>query len=126
MEKTWITRFLCRMGERLMLQISALYLGVQIALFLVDAMAPSSTKLVVPANNRDSQPKMFISFKELFSRYSTWVVTILMGAAAYWLTLPVEEQAALKAAYPILVHFAPLAGLLVFLGARAKVQGPKE
>lgn len=103
-----------------MLQISALYLGVQIALFLVDAMAPSSTKY--PKKN----VKMFIPFKELFTRYSTWVVTVLMGAAAYWLTLPVEEQAALKAAYPILVHFAPLAGLLVFLGARAKVQGPKE
>lgn len=83
-------------------------------------MAPSSTKY--PKKN----VKMFIPFKELFTRYSTWVVTVLMGAAAYWLTLPVEEQAALKAAYPILVHFAPLAGLLVFLGARAKVQGPKE
>lgn len=67
-----------------------------------------------------------LDLKTLFTRYSTWVVTVLMGAAAYWLTLPVEEQAALKASYPILVHFAPLAGLLVFLGARAKTQNPPE
>lgn len=68
----------------------------------------------------------WIGLKELFTRYSTWVVTVLMGAASYWLTLSPEEQATLKASYPVLVHFSPLAGLLVFLGARAKKQEPKE
>ena len=67
-----------------------------------------------------------LDLKTLFTRYSTWVVFVLMGAAAYWLTLPVGEQVALKEAYPILVHFSPLAGLLVFLGARATSQAPKE
>lgn len=93
-------------------------------------MEVSSTKSLVEKDNLDSSlkknVKMFIPFKELFTRYSTWVVTIFVGVATYWLNLPVEEQAALKTAYPILVHFSPLAGLLVFLWARAKVQGPKE
>lgn len=67
-----------------------------------------------------------LDLKTLFTRYSTWVVFVLMGAASYWLTLSPEEQAALKTSYPFLVHFSPLAGLLVFLGARAKTQSPPE
>ncbi|HCZ47995.1 MAG TPA: hypothetical protein DCZ11_03200 [Gammaproteobacteria bacterium] len=63
-----------------------------------------------------------IPMSELFTRYSTWVVTALMGVAAYWLQLPIEEQQALIAAYPWLKHAAPVLGLLAFLGARGAKQ----
>ena len=36
--------------------------------------------------------------KTLFTRYSTWVVGVLMAGAAYWLSLPPAEQAALATA----------------------------
>lgn len=64
--------------------------------------------------------------KTLFTRYSTWVVGVLMAGAAYWLSLPPAEQAALATAYPILSKLTPLAGFVAFLAARAKSQAPAE
>lgn len=66
-----------------------------------------------------------ISWKEVLTRYSTWVVFIVTGIAYYWLQLPAAEQAALQAAYPWLKHAAPLAALVAFLVARAKAQPPQ-
>ena len=60
--------------------------------------------------------------KQLHTNYSTWVVAILMGIVAYWMQLPLDEQARLVAAYPWLKHAAPLVGLLSFLLARIAPQ----
>lgn len=67
-----------------------------------------------------------MDLKELATRYSTWVVAVITGAAAYWLQLPAQEQAALLASYPWLKQVAPAAGLIAFLVARAAPQTPKE
>lgn len=61
--------------------------------------------------------------KNLPTNYSTVVATILMGVVYYWLQMDPAEQQALMAAYPWLKHFAPLAGLVAFLGARVWPQG---
>lgn len=64
--------------------------------------------------------------KTLFTRYSTWVVGVMMAGAAYWLALPAAEQAAMVASYPWLAKLTPLAGFVAFLAARAKSQPPVE
>lgn len=64
-----------------------------------------------------------LSLNELLTRYSTWVVFAITGAAYWWLQLDAEAQKALLAAYPWLKQVAPLAGLVTFLAARAKRQG---
>lgn len=71
-------------------------------------------------------PELKSNAKRLHRNASTWVVTILMGVAYYWLQLPVAEQQALMAAYPWLKHAAPLAGLLSFLGSRVVPQGSQQ
>lgn len=67
-----------------------------------------------------------MDLKELATRYSTWVVAVITGAAAYWLQLSPAEQASLQATYPILTKVAPLAAFVAFLAARAAPQKPKE
>ena len=66
---------------------------------------------------------MKTEIKSLPTNYSTWVVAVLMGIAAYWMQLPPAEQASLMAAYPWLKHVAPLAGLVTFLVSRVLPQG---
>jgi hypothetical protein len=60
---------------------------------------------------------------KLLKCYSTWVVFLLVGAAAYWLQLGEEEQKQWLATYPWLRQVSPLAGLVLFIAARAKPQG---
>lgn len=61
--------------------------------------------------------------KQLPTNYSTWVVAVLMAVIAYWMQLPLEEQARLITAYPWLKHAAPLVGLVSFILARIAPQG---
>lgn len=69
---------------------------------------------------------MALSFQELFTRYSTWVVGAITAAAAYWLQLPVDQQQELLTAYPWLKQLAPAAGFVSFLVARGMKQGDTE
>lgn len=67
-----------------------------------------------------------MNLHDLFTRYSTWVVGILMAAATYWLSLSPEEQKALTDAYPWLLKLTPAAGFVAFLIARGLPQTPKD
>ena len=67
-----------------------------------------------------------MDLKTLSTRFSTLVVTALMGTVYWWLNLPLAEQAALIKEYQIFKHAAPLTGWLAFLFARAWPQPPKE
>lgn len=63
------------------------------------------------------------NLKNLPTNYSSWVAAVLMGIVYYWLQLPPQEQQELIAAYPWLKHFAPIAGLVAWVGARVMPQG---
>lgn len=71
-------------------------------------------------------PQLKTNAKRVHKNASTWVVAIMMAVVYYWLQLPPAEQQALMAAYPWLKHFAPLAGLLAFVGARVVPQTPPQ
>jgi hypothetical protein len=67
-----------------------------------------------------------MGLKELATRYSTWVVTLAMGVVAWWIELPVAEQAKFIADYPLVAKLAPWSALAAFLIARAAPQGTKQ
>lgn len=58
--------------------------------------------------------------------YSTWVAFMASSAAAYWLDMTPEQQAALLAAYPALKLGAPAVSFLAFMLAKALVQPPPK
>lgn len=122
----WIIKRLYQKVEPLLCLISAMYLGLQIGLFLADVMAASSTKSPEKGfKMKQFLETHFIPFKELFTRFSTMVASGVTAFAVYWVT--VMDDATKKQIMDFLGStgqwIAPLAAYVVWLGARAKKQG---
>lgn len=62
--------------------------------------------------------------KQLHMFYSTYVTWVLMGIAAWYLQLSVDQQQSIMAALPWLKVVGPLLGLVAFLVARGWPQPP--
>lgn len=65
------------------------------------------------------------NLKALHTWASTWVVFLLTTVAAYWITLPVDVQSQVLAAFPVLKYVALAVGFIAFAVARATPQTPK-
>jgi hypothetical protein len=62
-----------------------------------------------------NQDQLKANLAQSATNYSTYAIVIFFGIATYWMQLPPSDQAALIAAYPLLKHAAPLAGLITYL-----------
>lgn len=61
--------------------------------------------------------------KDLPKMFSFWVMFIVTNLTAWWLMQPLEWQAEILLAYPMLKLGAPAISLVSFMIARAKPQG---
>ena len=68
--------------------------------------------------------KILSKLKQLHFFYSTYVIYFLMGVAAWWLQLPLDQQQAVMESFPWLKVAGPLLGLVMFMIARGWPQPP--
>lgn len=66
------------------------------------------------------------NIKALYRQYSFYVVGFISGCFAYWLRLPLEQQAAILEAVPVLKLAAPASGFIAFMIARGVPQKKRE
>lgn len=71
---------------------------------------------------------MFISLKELFTRYTTIFTTGVAAFAFYWINImdAATKQQIMDVLGPYGPWVTPIAAYIVWLGLRAKTQEPKE
>lgn len=62
--------------------------------------------------------KLFHKLKLLHMFYSTYVTYFLMGVAAWWLQLPLDQQSSIMESLPWLKFAGPFTGLAMFMIAR--------
>lgn len=68
--------------------------------------------------------KFFSKLKQLHTFYSTYVTYLLMGIAAWWLQLPLDQQQSIMESLPWLKVLGPAVGLVMFMVARGWPQPP--
>ena len=73
----------------------------------------------------DFNQQFYANLRALYKHYSTYVVFIFSGLGAYWLQMPLEEQARVVEWFPLLKFAVPFSGFLSFMIARGLPQGPK-
>ena len=54
----------------------------------------------------------------MYRHYSTYVVTVITAVFAYWLQLPLDQQAAILDQFPTLKMIAPGIGFISFMISR--------